>query len=135
MASRIEGQGTATHDKSEKEIRHANDEWVEALVQCDTVTLDRIMADDFVFSSPFDGDDKAQFITGVAAGEIKVESLQRKDVIARVFGDTAVVTGSETAIWEYRERNITGHYRFLRVFAKLHGRWQMVSLQLCPVHQ
>jgi ketosteroid isomerase-like protein len=128
-----EGQREAGYDQIEQEIRKLDDEWVKALVECDTVALERIMANDLLFADPFDGDDKAQFIEGVAAGEIRVEALECKDVIGRVFGETGVVAGSETANWQYRERNITGHYRFFRVFAKLQGRWQMVTLQLCPI--
>ena len=46
----------------EQHIRQLNDEWVKALVRGDGETLNRIMADDFIFTYPLEGDDKADFI-------------------------------------------------------------------------
>ena len=43
-----------------------NEEWVKALSR-DGATLDRLMAEDFVFSYPLEGDDKAQFIADCVA--------------------------------------------------------------------
>lgn len=36
----------------EQELRQMNDEWIKALVRRDAATLERIMADDFVFAYP-----------------------------------------------------------------------------------
>ncbi len=47
-----------------------NDDWVKALVRADGATLDRIMADDFFFAYPMEGDDKAQFIGDVISGDV-----------------------------------------------------------------
>ena len=49
----------------EQQLREMNDEWTKALVRKDAETLARIMADDFYFAYPMEGDDKAQFIEDV----------------------------------------------------------------------
>ncbi len=46
----------------EQQVRQLNDEWVKALVRGDGETLNRIMADDFIFTYPLEGDDKEDFI-------------------------------------------------------------------------
>ena len=56
-------------------------------------TLDRIMADDFLFAYPMEGDDKEQFIGDVVSGDVKVEFLSRENVGVRIWGSTAVLTG------------------------------------------
>jgi hypothetical protein len=94
------------------------------------------MADDFVLAYPFEGDDKGQFIAYVLNGDIKVDSLQPHDVTMRVSAGTGIVFGSETANWHYRGRDLSGIYRFLRVYSKQHGTWKIVALHLCsPAHR
>src|SRR5436190_23181982 len=62
----------------EQHLRQMNDEWVKALVRGDVETLDRVMADDFFFAYPMEGDDKSQCISDVASGEMRVEYLNRE---------------------------------------------------------
>lgn len=118
-------------EKPEHELKLANDEWVRALANRDGTALDQIMSPDFVLAYPFEGDDKEQFIADVLAGEVKVESLQAHDVTLRVSGETGLIFGSETANWHYRGRDLSGGYRFLRVYSRSDGRWQIVALHLC----
>src|SRR5258706_7781614 len=69
--------------ETERHVRQLNDDWVKALVRADAATLDRIMADDFFFTYPLEGDDKAQFIADVTSGDLKVEHIQLEQVSVR----------------------------------------------------
>ena len=124
-----------SHSKieTEQELRQMNDDWVKALVRADRVTLDRIMADDFFFAYPMEGDDKAQFIGDVVSGEVLVESLTRENVSVRIWGDTAVLTGKDSASWSYKGRDFSGHYKIIHVYSRRDNRWQLVSVQACPI--
>ena len=95
----MSGESTASASKLEieQELRQMNDDWVKALVRADRVTLDRIMADDFCFAYPMEGDDKAQFIGDVVSGDVLVEKLTRENVSVRIWGDTAVLTGKDSS--------------------------------------
>ena len=120
----------------ELELKLANDEWARALASRDRDALESIMAEEFVLAYPFEGDDKEQFISDILAGELKVESLQAHDTTLRVSGDTGLIFGSETANWHYRDRDLSGAYRFLRVYTRRDGRWRIVALHLCaPTHK
>jgi ketosteroid isomerase-like protein len=121
----------ATNSQAEHELRMANERWAKALRERDRAALEDLMADDFSFAYPFEGDDKWQFLEDVSAGEVSVGSLSPIDSTVRVFGTAGIVFGSETANWRYRDRDLSGQYRFVRVFAKREGRWQIVSLHLC----
>jgi ketosteroid isomerase-like protein len=135
MVSEDEGPQAATDPQAEQELRWANDEWARALAQRDEAALDRIMADDFVLAYPFEGDDKGQFIADVLTGEVKVESLEAHGATMRVCGGAGIVFGTETANWHYRGRDLSGLYRFVRVYTRKEGRWQIVALHLCsPAH-
>ena len=132
MSERTEEQAAADHQVAQT-LRHLNDEWVTALVQGDARTLERIMADDCVFAYPLEGDDKAQFVADVESGELMVTQMTRDHVAVRVYGQTAVLTCRDTTQWRYRGRAIEGQYTTIHVYAERAGRWQMVTIQACPV--
>jgi len=135
MANADEGQHAAKDPEAERELRRANEEWARALAQRDAVALDGLIADDFLLAYPFEGDDKGQFIADVLSGEVRVESLQPHSASFLVSGATGLVFGSETARWHYRDRNLSGAYRFLRVYSRQEGKWRIVALHLCaPTH-
>src|SRR5437762_5652027 len=89
----------------EQQVRQLNDEWVKALVRGDGETLDRIMADDFIFTYPLEGDDKEDFIGEVTSGNLKIEHLSREHISVRVFGPTAILTALDAATWLYHGRD------------------------------
>lgn len=131
----MSGESTASPSKLEveQELRQMNDDWVKALVRADRVTLDRIMADDFCFAYPMEGDDKAQFIGDVVSGDVLVESLTRENVSVRIWGDTAVLTGKDSASWSYKGRDFSGHYKIVHIYSRRNDNWQLVSVQACPI--
>lgn len=117
----------------EQLVRQLNDEWVKAMVRRDANTLNRIMADDFYFTYPLEGDDKAQFISDVTSGDLKIEHISREQTNVRVFGRTAVLTARDSATWLYHGRELTGQYKILAVFADRNGQWQLCAIQACPM--
>ena len=119
----------------EQHLRQLNDDWVKAIMRGDGETLDRIMADDFIFTYPLEGDDKAQFIGDVTSGDLKVEHISRETLGVRVFGSTAVLTARDSATWLYHGREISGHYKIIKIFAERNGQWQLCAIQACPMPQ
>lgn len=125
----------ATDSQVEHDVRRMNSEWISALVQRDTATLARIMAPDCTFTYPLEGDGTEQFIADIGSGDLSVESMTRDNVEVRVFGQTAVLTGVDTARWLYKGHVIEGYYRIIHVYAERDGRWQLVAIQACPIAQ
>ncbi len=126
-------QPIPSHIETEQILRQMNDEWVKALVRGDGETLGRIMADDFFFAYPMEGDDKQTFIDDVVSGAIKVEHLQRENVGVRVWENTAVITAKDSAKWFYQGRDFSGQYKIIHVYAQRGGKWLLVSVQACPI--
>ena len=124
---------TASKIEIEQGLRQLNDEWVKALVRRDANTLDRIMADDFVFAYPLEGDDKAQFLDDVLSGDMLVEHLSRENVSVRIWGQTAVLTGRDSVKWLYKGREFSGHYKIIQVYIQRDNLWQLVTVQACPI--
>ena len=124
---------TASKIEIEQELRQLNDEWVKALVRRDATTLDRIMADDFVFAYPLEGDDKAQFLDDVLSGDMLVEHLSRENVSVRIWGQTAILTGRDSVKWLYKGREFSGHYKIIQIYIQRDNLWQLVTVQACPI--
>ena len=117
----------------EQELRQMNDDWLKALIRADRATLDRIMADDFIMAYPMEGDDKSQFIGDVVSGDVRVEHLVKDNIGVRIWGNTAVITGKESAHWFYKGRDFSGHYKVIHIYSQREGHWQLVSVQACPI--
>ena len=117
----------------EKHLRQMSDEWVKAMVRADATVLDRILADDFYFTYPLEGDDKASVISDLTSGELKIEHFARDHVSVRVFASTAVLTARDAVTWLYHGREIAGQYKVLIVFSEREGRWQICAIQACPI--
>jgi hypothetical protein len=128
-----ESAAEASKIKTESLLRQLNDEWVKALVRRDGATLDRIMADDFFFAYPLEGDEKSEFIDGVASGELRVEYLNRDHVNVRIWGNTAVVTARDIAKWFYQGREWSGNYKIIHVYANRENEWKLVAVQACHI--
>ena len=126
-------QAQPAHIEVEQQLRQMNDEWVKALVRRDADTLKRIMAEDFVFTYPLDGDDRDQFVADVVSGDLFVEYLNREHVTVRIWGNTAMVTGLDSAKWVYQGREFEGQYKIVHVYSCRDDLWQLVAVQACPI--
>jgi len=117
----------------EQHVRQLNDDWVKAMVRADVETLNQVMADDFFFTYPLEGDDKAQFISDITSGDLKIQHISREQVSVRLFGNTAVLTARDSATWLYHGRELSGQYKVMGVYIERNGKWQLCSLQACPI--
>ena len=74
-------------------------------------------------------DTKQSLMQALQSGTLKYESIDTDDVNVRVYGDTAVVTGSAKLRVVSRGQNNSFALRFTDVYAKQDDRWQMVAWQ------
>ena len=102
----------------------------DAFIRGDADALDRATADAYTtVSATGVVADKAQMMKNIRARKTKVVSVSLEDLSARVYGDTAVLTGI------YRDTHITdgqttqANSRFIRVFARTPAGWQAVAYQ------
>src|SRR5262249_58527850 len=117
MEGQAEGRGPVMAAQAKQTLRELNHQWVEALVGRNTGLLNKLMAEDCIFSYALDGDDRAQFISDIDSGDLKVASLDRDTLEVRVYGSTGVVIAYDTADWIYKGRPIQGNYRTMHVYS------------------
>jgi len=108
------------------EILALEDRRIEAMTSGDVKTLGEILADDLIYTHTTARlDTKASFIEAIASGRSNYKSFERKDVEVRDLGDTAVVTGHA----KIHVGDNKFEARFIDVYFKRNGAWQMVAWQ------
>ena len=70
--------------------------------------------------------------SGVATGAFKYDARQMSDLKARIYGESAVVTGRATQTGTENHRDYSGIYPFTRVYVRQRGRWVTVA---CAVNR
>jgi hypothetical protein len=121
----------------------------ETLLAGDTDVVERLTADEYV-QTDISGyvQDKSAWLNEyfrplamlMKAGKFRWDKYEEKDVQIRVFGTTAVVTGSMSLkgmgakpsghTWvESPEMTFTGTLRFTRVWVNRDGTWRLAALQ------
>ena len=120
----------------EQELIKLDKEWGEAGGKADTAVLARIIADDFIGSSPEGIADKAKSIADAKAEAAKVTSstYSSDDYVVRLFGnDMAVMTHRATVKGQEKGKAVLDQHRSLHVWMRRQGRWQVVASQEVPI--
>jgi uncharacterized protein (TIGR02246 family) len=123
---------SAKNDKEQIEaLFEAGD---KALMAADLKTLSQIFADDYVQCGPSGASlTRAQILEEFRSGRIRYPSIVTTGRTIRLFGDTAVVHGSESDEVESAGRRFNEHYIYLDVLLKRNGEWKIVSSQLAKL--
>ena len=127
-------QSPANTANAEQEIRTLNQEYDKAIVGQDEAAYERLYADKAriieIGGKVFD---KQAMIERAKGNETTFEVGQSDEVDVRVFGETAVVTGRWTQKSVTKGVPFSGTLRYTTVYAKLNGKWQIVSDQVTPI--
>lgn len=106
-------------------VRQSEKEWVTAIVQKDTATIERLLADDFIGTTNDVRYGKAEAVNDVKTGVH--DTLDMDDVQVRLYGNAAVVTFDQKERSRHGEEDFSGHYLFTNVWVKQGDRWVAVS--------
>jgi FKBP-type peptidyl-prolyl cis-trans isomerase FkpA len=130
VAGQTKGKKTARRPaaSADQALKDLERQWTESFKNRDKQTLNRILADDFIFTDE-DGKiyNKAQYVEAVT--QVKVESYSLDDLTTRVSGDTGIVAGRWTGKMTVDGKQANGAFRFTDTFAKRQGRWQALASQ------
>ena len=112
-------------------VQQLEKDWVAAEQSGDTDKLGQILADDWTAWDPQGKKStKAEFLSALKAGKMKVESMQFGAMDVKVLGNVAVVQGSDTEKSTYDGKDSSGKYVWMDVFAKRDGKWVAVRSQV-----
>ena len=106
--------------------------WLNAEKSHDAAAFEKLVADDWIAISP---DGKSQ-TKAERSAEIKTAhtvSATLGDMKVRVFGDTAVVTGTDDEVIMTDGKKSSDHYVWTDVFLKRNGKWLAVASQTAQI--
>ena len=116
--------------EAEHELMKLNAKYDEAIMHGDTAALDRIFADEFIYTNPkCEVLGKKEQIAELTSGAGKLEEARSEDVRIRIYGETAVMTGRFTAKARSAGKTEMIDERYTAVWVRQDGRWQLVAEQ------
>jgi hypothetical protein len=123
-------QTTPTLVRAQQEVRETQDVLIQAYLKRDGAALDRVLADEYVFTND-QGKvvNKAATLAMFASGERTISSYNIDDAQVFVYNGAAVMIYHYTSKEQYKGRADDGQYRLTRVFVRRSGRWQIVAGQ------
>jgi len=121
----------------EQQILALHEAGDKALMSADLSTLAQIFADDYVqYNEAGKTFTKQDVLNNFRTGAIRYPSIVPTSRKIRVFGDTAVVHGSESDEVEADGKRFSVRYVYLDVLRKKDGEWKLVASQLArPVEE
>lgn len=114
--------------QTEQEVRNLLKEWITAITQQDTATLNRLAADEHVFTG-FDGSTmtKRDNIESLSNPMFHIGSIQTEDVKVQTYGDAAVITGKAILKMTEESGSSESRTRFTQTWIRRNGAWQLVA--------
>lgn len=110
------------------------DAWDVAIVRKDRAAVEANMADDF---RQIDGDgdveDKASFLEGILSPKLVIHPYTVEDFDLRLYGDVALLSGRTRMAGAYDGKPWSNHYRYVDVYVRRNGRWQVVNVQVSRI--
>ena len=118
-----------------KQIESLEMEWRQALLDNNVAVMDHLLADDYVgISANGTIETKSQALAQRKAGTVRITQLDLNDLKVRLYGDTAVVTSKAQLAGTNGESDISGKYRYTRVYSRRLGQWKIVSFEASRIH-
>ena len=108
---------------AEQELIQLENEWTNAAIKRDVSVLDRILADEAIFTG-FDGNlgIKAELVADVKSGASALSSAVVDNIKARTWGDTGMVWMRWTEKSQYKGKHSSGQYQSTDTWIKISGR-------------
>jgi hypothetical protein len=120
-------KGTGATADVEATVKKVEQEILDGILKSDTAAIEKYLTSDYLGVGP-DGatQNKSEFMADVKSGTLKLESSEMSDMKIQVADpDMAVVVYRTNDKGIYKGRDISGEYRWLDVFVKRGGKWQI----------
>lgn len=122
---------------AEQEVKKLEREWLDAYEQHDAAAMDRIVASDFTITYPNGGvRTKEQIMRMIKSPRPSAgpgPKFATEEVLARVYGDTVVLTGRLVTQWQRAGEISKEQSRYTDTYVRRDGRWQVVASHLSNI--
>jgi ketosteroid isomerase-like protein len=127
----------AERHESRHEIEQLEETWRNAILKTNTAALDALLSDDYTGITASGAiQTKQQAINSLRSGALQVSSLAISDRKVRIYGGTAVVTSLAVLTGSKKDQQVTGRYRYTRVYVRNPlGQWKIVSFEASRIQE
>jgi ketosteroid isomerase-like protein len=131
------GMPRAEKHESRHAIDQLEDRWRDAVLKGDTDAMSSLLADDYMAITPFGTlQNKDEALDSLRSGHSRITLLNLSDRKVRFYGRTALVTSIAEVEGTSPEGDISGSYRYTRVYARNpQGGWKIVNFEANRIHQ
>jgi ketosteroid isomerase-like protein len=119
------------------EIDHLEEDWRDAMVKGNTDALANLLSDDYTAITAMGViQTKEETLASVRSGALQITSMNTSDRKIRLYGGTAVVTSVAEVNGTHNDQEMTGRYRYTRVYARnASGQWKIVSFEASRIQE
>lgn len=118
--------------EAEQAVIKLDRDLMDAMVRGDMALGRKVEVENFVFINP--GGGVEEYVASPSGSGPKFEMANTEKVKVRITGDTAVLTGKATIKGKLANgTDISGPYRYMRVFVKQQGEWRLVAASAVPI--
>ncbi len=118
-----------------REIETLEQEWRQATLTNNVAEMNNLLSDDYIgITSNGTIETKAQAVAQRRAGTVRITKLDLSDIHVRLYGGTAVVTSVADLVGSNGDSDISGKYRYTRVYTRQRGNWKIVSFEASRVN-
>ena len=125
-------QPKADSDAISQTLQAMERAWLNAEKDHDVAAFEKIVADDWIAISP-DGKSQTKAERAAEIKAARTTSATMGNMKVRVFGNTAVVTGTDDEITMQDGKKSSEHYVWTDVFVKRDGKWLAVASQTAQI--
>jgi ketosteroid isomerase-like protein len=121
---------------AEDAVRNAEKAWAAAARQADHAALARLLSEQLLYAhSTGLVENKTEYIEKVRTGARKYESIEHKNMVVKVFGDTAMVHATLRFLGANKETPFDHLVMLMHVWVKQDGRWQLAGHQATQLQE
>ncbi|MDQ2778116.1 MAG: nuclear transport factor 2 family protein [Pseudomonadota bacterium] len=110
------------------------DAWDRAIVRKDRAAIEANMAPDF---RQIDGagnvETKTSFVDDLLSPDLRIDPYTVEDFDVRLYGDMALLSGTTRMTGVVQGKTFASHYRYIDIYVKRTGQWQIVSVQISRI--
>jgi hypothetical protein len=117
------------------ELESLNETWTRAWFDKDVATVERLMADDYVYVAP-NGQtlDRAAILEIIHSPTYRIDHGSRSEVVVRPIGaDAALIRHRWKGAGSYQETSFEDDHCCVMVCGRVNGAWQIV-LEQCTAN-
>ena len=119
------------------EIEQMEEQWRSAMVGRNSAVLEGLLSDDYTGITASGAiQTRDQLLSSLSTGALQISNLAISERKVRIYGATAVVTSVAEVTGARADSEISGRYRYTRVYVRgPQGDWKIVSFEASRIQE